>query len=288
MFFESNLGVEIGTSCRPHTSPTSVEHLSQAPESFAYEHHGLDGVEGRLRILPRRHSRALQTGLDLMRRQPLIVLGFSPSNAFFTRKRIEIAVCGMARLFGEVNLIVPDTIAAHTYRALGYDERQSQAKAREHGINMKNRCLRAMERAQLEAPAARVRLLDWERDVAALPGYAEAYARVCHLFDTNAAFRADVLEKGYSVLTAKLPAASVTESAVREGIQYLLKEFAYFSLLRTAFGRDVVIPYHQDFTLGYRFCDGGYTAPLPGVGWLIYDIELAGESAMAKGASYAN
>jgi hypothetical protein len=57
-------------------------------------------------------------------------------------------------------------------------------------------------------------------------------------------------------------------------VDYLLKEFAYFQICREAFGRDLVIPYHQNFTLGHSFCDGGYTEALPGVCWLIYEIAL--------------
>src|SRR5262249_46582201 len=153
-----------------------------------------DGLEGRLRILPRRHTRALRTGMDLLGKQPHVVLGMSPGNAFFTRKRIEIAVCGMARLFGEVTVVVPDAIAVHTYRALGYSEQQSRAKAKENGLNIKNRCQRAMERARIESPSTELRILDWECDVKSLPGYWEAYGRVCTLFDTNEHFRKDVLD----------------------------------------------------------------------------------------------
>lgn len=291
MFFDSNSGVEIGDSCQSHTSPASIEPCSPAPESFVYEHSGPDGpdrMEGRLRILPARHTRALRIGLDMLPKQPLIILGISPGNAFFTRKRIEIAICGMARLFGEVNVIVPDTIAVHTYRALGYSEQQSYARAKENGLNIKNRCLRAIERARIESPSAKLRMLDWERDVTTLSGYWDAYAGVCRLFETNARFRNDVLDKGRAVLSAKQPETTIAEAAVREGVEYLLKEFAYFKLFRAAFGRNVVIPYHQDFALGQSFCDGGYAEPLPGIGWLIYDIDVFGANQITKGVSYAN
>jgi tRNA-dependent cyclodipeptide synthase len=117
-----------------------------------------------------------------------------------------------------------------------------------------------------------------------LPGYASAYASVSALFESNERFRIDVLDKGYAVLGAKLGREAVTYDAAREGVEYLLKEFAYFTLFRSAFGRDVVVPYHQDFTLGQRFCDGGYDAPLPGIGWLIYDIDVPGDDRSEKGA----
>lgn len=288
MFVVSNAGVQAKSSPYPNPFPASHNLRSRSSESFVYTHRSSGIPEGQLRIVPANHCRALRAGLELMRKRPLVVLGMSPGNAFFTRKRIEIAVCGMARLFGEVAVIVPDTIAVHTYRALGYDEKQSKAKAREHGVNIKNRCLRAIERARIETPSAKLRMLDWEQDVASLPSYANSYAKVCELFETHEQFRKDVLAKGRSLLASKLSPEAVTDAATRECIEYLLKEFAYFNLLRTAFGREVVVPYHQDFKLGYNFCDGGYQAPLPGVGWLIYDIELQGEARQSREVSYAN
>jgi hypothetical protein len=87
-----------------------------------------------------------------------------------------------------------------------------------------------------------------------------------------------VLDKGYAVLRKKLSEESITLAAVRECIEYLLEEFAYLMLCRATLGRDLVIPYHLDFALGQGFCDGKYQQALPGVGCLIFEIELAGET----------
>ncbi|QHV99437.1 tRNA-dependent cyclodipeptide synthase [Spirosoma endbachense] len=247
-------------------------------EPFVYTHEGPEGIEGKLRILPVNHSRALRTGLDLLTQRPLALLGISPGNGFFNQKRIEIGICGMAHLFGEVTIVIPDSIATHTFRALGYGEEKVRAKARTEGQKIRNRCLRAVERAQLLNPSARLRILDWESDIASLPGYWNAYAQVCKLFDTNNQFQQDVLDKGFSLLRGKLSADAITPATVRECVEYLLKEFAYFKLCRVACGRDLIMPYHQDAALAHGFCDGRYQEPLPGVGWLIYDIELFGES----------
>src|SRR5262245_57233868 len=144
MFYVSDAGAESDLHRWPHTFPASPAGHSHITESFVYLHRNADSLEGKLRILPARHNRALRTGLELLRKRPLIILGMSPGNAFFTRKRVEIAVCAMARLFGEVAIVVPDTIAVHTYRALGYDEKQSQAKAKKKGLNIRNHCLHAI------------------------------------------------------------------------------------------------------------------------------------------------
>jgi tRNA-dependent cyclodipeptide synthase len=251
-----------------------VQLCPRAAESLLYRHWGPQGIEGTLRILPLCDNRALKTGQDLLSTRPLVLLGMSPGNAYFTRKRIEIAVCGMAHLLGDVALVIPDTIATHTYRALGYPEKECQAKARANGLNIRNRALRAMERVRVDSPSGNIRILDWERDIASLPGYWQAYARVCHLFDTNERFRSDVLLKGSDVLSAKLGGQAPTRAALRENADYLLKEFAYFRVCRAAFGRDLVVPYYQSFALAHGFCDGGYSEPLPGIGWLVYEIEI--------------
>ncbi|WP_080055323.1 tRNA-dependent cyclodipeptide synthase [Spirosoma aerolatum] len=247
-------------------------------ELLTYTHDGPEGIEGRLRILPVSHTRALQIGLDLLPQQPLVLLGISLGNTFFTRKRIEIAICGMAQLFGEVTIVIPDSVTAHTYRALGYDEARSKAKARTAGQKIKNRCLRAIERARKVNPSATIRILDWEQDISTLSGYWEAYTHACQIFDRNPHFQQAVLNKGYSVLAKRVPEASITRAAVRECIEYLFKEFAYLMVCRTALGRDLVIPYHQDSALGQRFCDGEYQEPLPGIGYLIFEIDLNEES----------
>lgn len=262
---------------RPAGSARIYDEAPPGPETFTYDHYGPDGLEGRLSILPANHSPALQIGLDLLPQRPLVLFGISPGNAFFTRKRVEVAICGMAQLFGEVTIVVPDTIGTHTYRALGLSEEKARTKARKEGLNIKNRCMRAMERALTDNPTAKLQLLDWENDIATLPGYRDTYAYVSRLFDTNPDFRQDVLAKGYEVLSKKIPEASITPTAVREGVEYLLKEFAYMMLSRDVFGRDLVIPYHQDFALGHRFCDGTYHAPLHGIGWLIFDIDMVAE-----------
>jgi tRNA-dependent cyclodipeptide synthase len=246
-------------------------------DDFTYTHYGTDGLKGRLSILPLHHSAALQSGQEMLRRQPLVLLGMSPGNAFYTRKRIEVAICAMAELFGEVHMLVPDTISAHTYRALGYSGQESIAKAKKNGLNIKNRCLRAIELASIKSPSSKLRMLDWDEDIATLPGYQESYVGVCKLFETNAAFRQDVLDKGRSVLAAKLDNAFITEAAVQECIQYLLKEFAYLAICRNGEDRDIIIPYHQDFALGHSFCDGQYQEALQGIGWVVFKIELEGE-----------
>jgi len=246
--------------------------------SYSYHHYGPNGVEGVLQILPLSHSRALQTGLSLLAKRPLVLFGISLGNSFFTRKRIEIAICGMAQLFGEVNIVIPDSISTHTLRALGYEESEIYSKIKKESRATKSRCLRAMERAISDNPSANIQFLDWERDIASLPGYWDAYSRVCQLFNTNQRFQKDVLDKGQSVLKSKRPDQPIKAPEVRECIEYLLKEFAYLSLCRNASGRDLVIPYHQDFALGHAFCDGEYDKPLPGVGWLIFDITLTDEN----------
>lgn len=177
------------------------------PQSLFYQHGGSKGVEGTLRILPAGDNRSFQKGHALLPQRPLILFGMSFGNGYFTRKRIEVAICGMAHLFGEV-AVVPDTIAMHTYRGKGYSEQECRARVREYGLKMKKRSRRAIERIQAELPAARLHLLDWERD-ASLPDYPEAFAAVSELFDSNEHFRNDVLTKGGDVLSARLGGESI-------------------------------------------------------------------------------
>lgn len=257
-------------------------------KELVYEHRQAGVVEGTFRIVPTRASRALATGLDLLPHRPLVLLGFSPGNGYFTRKRVEIATCGLAALLGDVTVVVPDTINAHTYRAQGYSESESLAKARRHSRHLKSHSRSAIERAQKEGLDRGIRLLDWERDVSAAASYDEAYARVRTQFEENAAFRGDVLAKVGEVIFSKTGKANHSPEALREGAQYLLKEFAFLALARERFGRDIVLPYYQSFELGQRFVSGEYGEAPPGIGWLLYEIEIFDLSNTEEGEANAD
>ena len=245
-----------------------------AADPLTYVHVGPERAEGRLRVLPEVHSPAFRLGLEMMRKPHVVLLGLSPGNGFFSRKRVEIAVCGFAHLSGNLAVIVPDAIAIHTYRALGYTEHEGWASVKRNSLSLKSRCRRAIEISRGGSPAS-VRMLDWDDDVSSQALYEEAYAEVRRLFETHQRFRKDVLLTALSVVQSKTDSL-IGESALVECSQYLLKELAYFRVCRALLGMDVLIPYHNLLGLGVgaNFCEGLYGEPVPGVGWAVYDIDL--------------
>ena len=246
----------------------------RSKDRFVYDHLGPDGrLEGRLRIAREPHSPALQLGLDLLDRPHTILLGFSPGNGYFNTKRVEIAISGFAQLSGDVTIVVPDTIAAHTYRARGYSDADSDASAKTAGGHLKRRCRRGLERSTVASPSARMRVLDWERDVWADPRVTHAHARIERLFETDAAFRQQTLELVHVVLATKVD-SEIGPAALREGANYVLKELAFIAVCRQTLGVDVIIPYHRRWTLGTNFCEGAFGDAVPGVGFMVYDIEV--------------
>jgi tRNA-dependent cyclodipeptide synthase len=220
-----------------------------------------------------------------MRKPHVVLLGMSVGNGFFSRKRIEIAICGFARLSGDLAVIVPDSIAIHTYLALGYTESEARASVKKRGLGLKSRCRRAIELSRAMSPA-KVRMLDWESDVSSQSLYQGAYAEVKRLFETHNRFRGDLLRTARSVVESKTTDSDITESALVECAHYLLKELAYFRICRDLFGMDVLIPYHSFIGVAADFCDGVYGEPVRGVGWAVYDIDLLGDTDAALGGSY--
>lgn len=232
------------------------------------------GTGGHLHLQAATGSRALRTGLALLPKRPLVLLGFSPGNGYFTRKRIEVAIEAFAAAFDEVVVVVPDTLVQHTYRALGLPEAEVVSKSRTLANNLKNRCRRAVELARQRHPGARVRMLDWTTEVEADPEHAADVESIRALYASHPEFRAEVRAKGHDVLASKRSDRPPTAAEVEEGVQYLLKEFAFIRRACAHFGRDLVIPYHQDFRLAQGLTDGRYLPAQDGVGWLIYDIDL--------------
>lgn len=243
-------------------------------DRHTYNHVSVDGrVEGRLRVLRDVHSPAYQLGLDLLERPHTALLGFSPGNGYFSTKRVEIAISGFAQLSSDVTVVVPDTIAAHTHRACGSSEADTQRRVKEIARHLHRRCRKGVERAGQIAPNARRRILHWERDVWADARIARAHARVDGLFETNADFREETLALVHGVLAAKT--SSLTTEALREGANYVLKELAFMSVCSSILGTDVIIPYYRPWLLGARLCEGVYDGePTPGVGWLVYEVDL--------------
>lgn len=245
-----------------------------SPDRLVYDHVDTEGrLEGRLRIAREPDSPALQLGLELLGRPHTVLLGFSPGNGYFTTKRVEIAVCGFAQLCGDVAVVVPDTIAAHTYRARGYTDADARASAKAAGRDVKRRCRRGLARNQAVAPSAHTRVLDWECDVWADPRVTRAHATIERLFEHDASFRAQTLDLVQIVLDSKV-AGEIGADALREGASYVLKELAFISVCREILGTEVLIPYHRRWTLGMSLCEGAFGQAIPGVGWLIYDIEV--------------
>lgn len=255
-----------------------------APDPLRYVHAGPEGVEGQLRVLSTVHSPAFALGLELMNKPHVVLLGMSPGNGFFSRKRVDIAVCGFAQLSGNVAVVVPDTIAIHTYRALGYTEREGRDRARKHGQLLKSRCRRSIELSRTLSSAS-VRLLDWDVDVTAQHQYEAAWTEVMLLFETHKRFRADILLTAQSFIQSRTT-DPLTESALVECANYILKELAWLRICRNALGMDVLVPYHKYFAVAADFCDGLYSEPVPGVGWAVYDIDLFGETGDATGGAH--
>ncbi|MCU0655008.1 MAG: tRNA-dependent cyclodipeptide synthase [Polyangiaceae bacterium] len=265
------------SNIHPQTSPACSGHVAALPlPTTSPVFRRVEASGGWLDIAETRHRPALRAGLDLIEKQPLVLLGFSPGSGYFSRRRVEVAIEAMAALFEEVLVVVPDTIVEHTYRALGYPEAQVVTKARNTSRNLQNRCQRAIELARVRYPGTRLHMLDWATDVEGQPGHDADVEEMRSLFRTHPGFRAAVLDQGRKVLAARRSDRPPTEAEVEEGVQYLLKEFAFVRRARRQLGRDLVIPYYQDFTLAQGLCDGQFLPAEDGVGWLIYEIKIEG------------
>lgn len=273
------------------TTPTATASpgpapLAGKPSPLVYEHLGPTGLEGRLRIDVA--DQAFRRSTELVRGPHTVLLGMSPGNGYFTKKRVEIAVAAFAQLSGNVAVIVPDAISIHTYRALGYSESDCRAHVKKHGQHLKNRAQRAIELSAVQTPGARVRQLDWNRDVASIPGFVDARARLERLVEHDPRFRHDVLGVARTVIEGKRQGAGATEAAVREAANYLLSEFAFIRVCRSLLGERVVVPYHKPFPLAADLAAGVYGESIPGVSWPTYEIEILGGDELAAGGSHAH
>ena len=190
------------------------------------------------------------------------IIGISPGNPYFTEARLTSLLKRATAEYGHVTIMIPDTPAIHTYRALGYALNKAREKAISKGGNaIRNRLDRVLP--ELGEAAAKVRVLDWEKDVAGQVAYKAAHRRICALYNCSDAFNAAVSGATAEVLENKsrYHKRNIADmsSAVQEGGKYLLAELAFLDAADQILGvPQPTYIYHNPWPVFEHLIKGGF------------------------------
>lgn len=184
-------------------------------------------------------------------------IGMSPGNSYFNNRIVYDLILFTAQRFSAVYIWVPDEPAMHTYKALGYSDDKACQKARKYGNALKNRSARAIEEVSLIYPNIPYATLDWHSQIESEQEYQKQLDYIDKLYLENREFYDDVRKETARVI--QRISHPVAESALDEGVHYVLKEIAVCAALPTILrSNNVAVLYHRNFKVLEKFFSGAY------------------------------
>ena len=190
-------------------------------------------------------------------KKKIAIIAMSPGNSYFKPQIIRDLILFAAQRFSAVYIWVPDVPAEHTYKALGYPADKARSKAHKYGNNLKNHSARAIEEVSLMYPDIPYVIMDWNSQIEPEQDYQKQLDYIYKLYLENKEFYDDVRAETARVIQGI--AHKVTESALDEGAQYLLKEIAVCGAMPTIFhSNNIAVLYHRHCKLFEKFFSGVY------------------------------
>lgn len=199
------------------------------------------------------------------------VIGMSPGNSYFKDAEVRHLLKEVVQRFGKTAILVADTPAISTYIALGYPESRARNKAIPKGNNLKNRTRRIAN--ELGFNQERVRIIDWDTEVAKEKSYLKAYQGMEQLYQTNKKFRKAIDETTQAVLIGSDKNIYDLALATKTATHYLLSELSFLEFAPGFLNTDKVIyVYHKNWPVYEEFIAGKYDhVPRPKLDFLLLE-----------------
>ncbi|MBS3051188.1 MAG: tRNA-dependent cyclodipeptide synthase [Candidatus Aenigmarchaeota archaeon] len=180
------------------------------------------------------------------------IIWMSSGNSYFKENIIREIAIFASRKFSDVVIISPDEPADHTFNAIGYNVPESKKKARLNANLLLNRARRAISGLD-----GKIIIAEW-KDVASNNAYRTEYKNIISLYNKNEIFRQDARNATKEVLTGKSKKADM-ESAIDEGVFYLLKELAFLLASPKIYdSEEVTYIYHKKWQIFQNLISGLY------------------------------
>ncbi len=198
---------------------------------------------------------AFENGYDIANTGGLAIVGMSPGNSYFKREVIDDLLNYCVDQFSQVRIMIADKPTEHTYKARGYSSTKAERKARLNGNTLQNHSQRSID----EILGRDIRLVEWKDEINPHESYQKELRRIETLYERNDYFRDEVRETTRTVLEGKLKQGVEIESAIDEGVHYLLKELAFISASPEMFRVErVAYVYHDQWEVYENFVDGKF------------------------------
>ena len=154
-----------------------------------------------------------------------VVLGVSPGNSYFQVGRLADLLGWLCAEFDQVDVVIPDSALAHTYRALGYDQQRAEKKARGEINVLRNRVGRAWKGVGGPRAADGLHRMS---ELASDAVYRERLAECEQALEEDDALWRTCAEMSREVLAARGHDGPVTDDQIDEAMRYLTAELPFF------------------------------------------------------------
>lgn len=185
------------------------------------------------------------------------LVGISLNNSYFNSDIITQLISVAYTLFKEIKIIIPDTLSTHNYIALGDSLKAAEKMVRQKGNNIKNKCVLAIQditKSALKVPD----IIRWEY-IEKSPFYHNQLKKIHQLYNNNVEFKQDVRKNTRQVIISKICPTRNVKQSIDEGIQYILKEFAFLMAAPEIFNcSKVAFIYYKKWELLQNFINGKY------------------------------
>ena len=156
-------------------------------------------------------------------------------------------------------MFIPDIISEHNYRAVGSNNPEKSARVKANRLRNKIKAL--FQSKQIDADM--FSYVDWKADVETCPQYQDTLDEVRTLYKTNHKFHTDVFETTQMALESMVAGRGQHQTQnidTEEGVNYLIKELAFFASLPEIFTKfsSYTFVYHAEWPVLTKFLAGMY------------------------------
>jgi tRNA-dependent cyclodipeptide synthase len=184
------------------------------------------------------------------------LIWMSAGNSYFSEENIGKLLRFADKEFKRILIVSPSKPAEHTFRALGYDEKEAVRKAKLNSNLLKNRALRELSKVNHRN---KFQIVDWEKEVVESEAYKESLDEMQRLYDENPEFREDARETTRKVIADKSEGLENVERAIDEAVLYLLEELAFILSCPKRYSMDkVAYIYHKEWEIYEDLITGKY------------------------------
>ena len=190
--------------------------------------------------------------------------------------------CCLKPCHPQVLLFIPDKIAEHNHRAVG--SKNPEKSARVKANRLRNKCKEAIQSSGLSE--ASYSYVKWMEEVETCRKYEDALKDIKHLYQVNDEFRAETRDATEAALLRRLKnsrengggnkdnGASESTPDLEEGVNYLLKELAFFVAVPNIYENceEFVVVYHRSWPVLEKFFSGCYDGVVrPCLGFVVFE-----------------